>query len=304
MRKTIIARTSASLVAAAALTTGALVTAPSAQAASSCTAVFLSPHQDDDVLSMGAAIQAHVAARGADKVCVALMTTGRNSGARSYFAGKGYIAYGQTTPYTNTTIANDPVAFGQARDLEFKTAVNRLGVPMSNIYLDNLPGYSRVFDYNTTAYETQQRAAANAFVNAAIAYWGRVDYKTQSHNDPSVDHRVLGRALKARVSSTNSVRVYWPQYQGRTQTYNAKLYTELPTNAHTVWMAASKYMTFLPSTGLYGIGGISVPQAFGDRALLIKKWNGTAYATTPPLSTAAFKTSLMVTKKSLNDMNP
>ena len=37
MRKTIIARASASLVAAAALTTGALVTAPSAQAANACT---------------------------------------------------------------------------------------------------------------------------------------------------------------------------------------------------------------------------------------------------------------------------
>lgn len=66
---------------ASALPNGA--TTPVSVTASSCRYVFLSPHQDDEVLSMGAAIRSRVERVGGNSVCVALFLTGESSAVRA-----------------------------------------------------------------------------------------------------------------------------------------------------------------------------------------------------------------------------
>ena len=52
--------------------------------------VFIAPHADDELLSMGAAIVQHVQVHGPDRVAVVLASTGESSGARRAFrAGVG-----------------------------------------------------------------------------------------------------------------------------------------------------------------------------------------------------------------------
>lgn len=78
------------------------------------TVLFVTPHQDDESLSMGAAIRAHLEA-GHD-VHVLLLTTGQNSAARS-----------------KTSL--DVPQFIEARDDEMKRACRRLGVRFANIHV-------------------------------------------------------------------------------------------------------------------------------------------------------------------------
>ena len=274
----------------------ALATATPANAATTCTAVFLSPHQDDEVLSMGAAIRQHVEVRGGSKVCVALFSTGQNSGARGVFTSPGFVPVGQTSPYTNATIGGSVSEFGEARDREFVASVRALGVPASNIYLDNLPGWTRVLDENKT--EALQRPKADQFVQAAINHFGKVDFKTQSDSDPSVDHKVIGKALRAKASQTLSTRFYYPQYQLSRKPSTLAVYEQNAANPSVVTAAANQYGLFNPAAGRYSIGWLSVQQAFGGTALSLKRWNSTTktWNTMPALT--APNTSLLNTRKS------
>lgn len=267
----------ASTMSATAATGVAVAPTPAQAAASSCSYVFLVAHQDDEVLSMGAAIRNHVVARGGNKVCVALMTTGEQSGARAIF-DTGFVPYGQTKVYKNTQIAGSKELFSKARDREFIAATQQLGVPRANIYLDNLPGWTRVPDTGGVAFTK----SAQTFTDAAIKRWGKVDYRGHSYLDPFSQHSDLGQALRNRSSQTNSVRHYYPQYQLASKPKTLSLGAERTRTANDQKMvrwAGQHYGVFNPSIGRYGIGWISVPQAFGKNALLVKR-NG---RTTPPI---------------------
>lgn len=53
--------------------------------------VFIAPHADDELLSMGAAIVQHVQVHGPDRVAVVLASTGESSGARRALRDAGYV---------------------------------------------------------------------------------------------------------------------------------------------------------------------------------------------------------------------
>lgn len=274
----------AGVMAAGLSAAGMVGVADPAQASPGCTAVFLSPHQDDETLSMGAAIEEHVKGRGGSKVCVALMTTGRNSGAKLHFdESRQFIpAAGRTTPYYDHEVwsiakglaPNQAVKFGQARDQEFILALLRQGIPRENIYLDNLPGYARVFDYNTYAADgiPTNQGAANRMVAAARGLWPNADFKTTTHLDTNnADHESLGAALAEQTPSNSAhpARFYVPSFRlslykgdraklGRTQ-------GSAPTRN-----AALAYGHFNAARGYYGIGWLSVAAAFGGPALTLK----------------------------------
>ncbi len=249
-----------------------------ASAAPGCTAVFLIPHQDDETLSMAGAIRQHV--ESGTSVCVAVFTNGRNSSARSFFA-TGFIPYGQTAVYKNTTIANSPVLFGQARDNELRAALTQLGVPAANVYLDADPArgwnWTRVLDVNNST----NAANATAFVNEAVRFFGPVHFKTMSRRDPSPDHALIAQALATKAVASR--REYWPQYQRTSKPANMVVSAQTATNTTALRYAGQHYGTFNPSVNRYGIGWLSVPQAFGKNALAVKRCNPTC-VTTPPIA--------------------
>lgn len=249
--------------------TQACSAAPPAQAVvkPSCRFVFLSPHQDDETLSMGAAIRQHVEQYGGPAVCVALFTTGEHSGAR------------RLVP--DPAMREDVKAFGAARDAEFRRANAALGVPAGNVYVDDLPGWSRVFDDNRD--ESLQKPLAREFVAAAVAHFGAkgVHYKTLSTADPSVDHRVLGEALRERANEVGSVRLYYPQYRIAEKPKSLAVYPQRAKSIEAQRRAAAAYG---PGEGP-GIGWLSVAAAFGSQALKVRpvppvKRPNTAYTDT------------------------
>lgn len=269
-----------------------------AHAAPSCTAVFLVPHQDDEVLGLGGAIRNHIDS-GAS-VCVALFTNGRNSAARTSFAN-GFIPYAQSAIYTNSTVAGSAIAFGQARDNEFRAALTQLGVPAANVFMDanSTTGWrwNRVLDVNNST----NAANAEAFVTEAVRFFGSgKHYKTMSRRDPSPDHHLVARALATKTVASR--REYWPQYQLAQKPSNMSVYPQKATTS--AGLTASRYAgnhygTFAPSSSRYGIGWLSVPQAFGGNALLVKRCSGyrTNCVGTPAI--AAPNTSYLNTLHSL-----
>ena len=264
-------------VVAATLATGLVAppvaAAPAAPAASTCRHVFLSPHQDDEVLTMGAALRARVEQAGPGSVGVARFTTGERSTVRARFGGRGFVPAGRTTPYVNERIAASTRLFRFARDREFTAAARVLGVPAANIYLDRLPGWARIPDWNTPDRGDEIRSGAERFVDAAIARFGPdAAYATTSDVDPSADHNALGRALRDRADDVRSVAFYYPQYQLSLLPEDVELSVESAAGRGVLRRAAAEYGLFKPAAGRYGIGWLSAGRAFGAGALGVKIW--------------------------------
>jgi LmbE family N-acetylglucosaminyl deacetylase len=130
-------------------------------------AIFFIPHQDDELLSMGAYILQHLDA-GRD-VHVVLMTDGQASGVRNVLASQGYpLSY---------------AAFSKARDREFVSAMFALGLNEDHIHFENLE------DGNLS------RTKVKSVMMDYISAYGPGSYKTMSWMDEHKDHYILGRAL-------------------------------------------------------------------------------------------------------------
>lgn len=98
--------------------------------------VFIAPHADDELLSMGAAIHEHILTHGPDRVAVVLAGTGEASGARHALRDAGYVPVGETAPQRRDLSRREFVA---SRDAEFYESCRALGVPHSGIYM---PGFT------------------------------------------------------------------------------------------------------------------------------------------------------------------
>jgi LmbE family N-acetylglucosaminyl deacetylase len=135
-------------------------------------AVFFTPHQDDETLSMGASIVQHVAA--GRQVIVVLLTDGGASGVRSLYP-------------------SDDVFIGE-RDREFNAAVKRMGgTPV--IRADRAHDGQLTIDY------------AQSVIQEYVDQYPAGSFKTMSEFDASPDHSNLGKALK-NVSGTKDKRWY------------------------------------------------------------------------------------------------
>lgn len=250
-----------------------------------CRHVFLSPHQDDEVLTMGAAIRSRIEKDGPRSVCVALFTTGERSMVRARFGGRGFVPAGRTTPYVNERIAASTRLFRFARDREFIAASRALGVPAANIYLDQLPGWARIPDWNTPDRTDEIRSGAERFVDAAIARFGPdAAYATTSDVDPSPDHTALGRALRDRSHDVRSVDFYYPQYQLSLLPADVDLSVESAAGRAVLRRAAAEYGLFKPAAGRYGIGWLSAARGFGAGALGVKIWSAKGWTSSTPFA--------------------
>ena len=258
---------------------------PDASQASTCRHVFLAPHQDDEVLTMGAAIRSRVEKDGPRSVCLALFTTGERSSVRVRFGGRGFVPAGRTTPYVNERIAASTKLFRVARDREFLAAAKALGVPAANTYLDILPGWRRIPDWNSPDRIDEIRSGADRFVDATIARFGPdAAYATTSDVDPSPDHRALGRALRDRADNVRSVAFYYPQYQLSLLRSGVDLSVESATGSSALRRAAAEYGVFRPAAGRYGIGWLSAARAFGAQAFGVKIWGATGWTSSTPFA--------------------
>lgn len=130
-------------------------------------AVFFIPHQDDEILSMGAYILQHIEA-GRD-VKVVLMTDGQNSGVRNELIADGFEL--------------SHTAFAKARDREFLDCLTRLGVGLENIYFEDFE--------DGTLTRNPVKEVMKTYIE--MFDWG--SYKTMSWMDKHKDHYVLGRSL-------------------------------------------------------------------------------------------------------------
>lgn len=295
MRKSLTAVTVLSVLSVFSGVTAAPITA---SARPDCKFVFLTPHQDDELLSQGPAIQNHIKLNGAASVCVSLMTTGESSGVRSSLSTYGFIPRG-TSKVVKATL--DPGQLTRARDKEAWNALVHLGVPQDNIfigknayggpYAQQMGTWTRVKDMGwrstdgthvSTYYPgggatSWNQAQANAFVAEAIAFFGSAShYKTQSPYDASGgDHAALGLALKNNTSPVASKRYYMPTYalastpkpNGASPSTIAEQSPDWPT----LDKAAHSYGMWNPGSGFYHLGWQSVRDLFGGPDALATK---------------------------------
>lgn len=164
---------------------GALaVTSTPAQAFTGYPVVFFTPHQDDEVLSMGAAIRQHVLA--GRQVWVVLLTDGGASAA---------------CPVKYATRA-ECVA---ERDKEFTAGVYNMGATPT-IRSDRMPDGLLSADY--------VKRVVEEYYNYGTGY-KNASFKTMSESDDHPDHAAAGQGLRAAVGPTDK-RFYIKESQWST----------------------------------------------------------------------------------------
>lgn len=210
-------------------------------------AVFFIPHQDDEVLSMGGAIKAHVTA-GRD-VKIVLVTDGGASGVKGVLCPK----YSQINKYEC-----DRVAFSQARNKEFEASLRALGI---NVVIGTNVFYENKLDGALT------QADATAVINKYITLYKGIgtggSYKTMSWIDAHPDHYRLGYALNTLCKTgqvpNNDCRFYQFSRYWSIATPPSSNYTDTTTATAN---AAKEYNVWDPNSGRFAIGYRSVSADF------------------------------------------
>lgn len=242
--------------------------------------LVLVPHQDDETLSMGAMIAEHVAVNGPETVGVVLFTTGESSGVRRVLREVGYVPAGGSRV---ERVALSRRQFVASRDAEFYESCRALGVPHGNIYM---PGFTltegdgsvyRRGSYTSASIPRLARMRegwglldACRFVDAVVGWFGPgVHYKTMSYVDPSMDHRLLGVALRSCSLPVGSRRYYFPPYRlDRLPRDAPPMYWH---DARSAWLpalheAGMAYGRWEPERGRFAVGWCSVGAFFGGPA--------------------------------------
>lgn len=171
-------------------TLGVIAAQPSA-ASSQDPAIFLTPHQDDETLTMGAAIREHVLE--GRRVVVVLLTDGGESG----------VCRDKYEHYTEDdgTVVNTPegrAACVAERDREFVAAVTKMGA-------EPLIPDDRMKDGTLTGAYTAE------VILRLVEQYPDASFKTMSEYDSiHSDHRAAGRGLYAAYlwGYTNDARWY------------------------------------------------------------------------------------------------
>ncbi len=231
-----------------------------ARSGSRSTALYLVPHQDDELLSMGVDICRSMASGDAE-VHVILFTDGSKSNMRRR------ICDGKNCPFHEGIhqYALEIPEFVQARDREFLASCQALGVPAANIHF--LP--RRAIDG-----ALDQNEAENAIVNMLKAYSGNVTLCTIAPFGGAgqhQDHRILGQAAvnlyQKRVVS--NLKLFIEPYcmaSSREAFPDLKIHelTADETALASLKQAADAYSLWKPEEGRYAIGYHSVHQSFRE----------------------------------------
>lgn len=198
-------------------------------------AIFFTPHQDDETLSMGADISLQY--RLGRQVIVVLVTNGNASGVRYLMCNKKKICLTKEQ-------------FTAARNAEMVAAVKRLAP-------------NAMIRYETYQDGALTKAQASVVFDKYIKLYPGASFKTISWMDDHPDHRALAYALKDicmnkhKISNDNCTffqnRNYWVSHP-ITGSFIAGHASE--------FAAADEMALWNPSIGRYGIGQQSVPEFF------------------------------------------
>jgi LmbE family N-acetylglucosaminyl deacetylase len=212
------------------------------------TIVYVSPHQDDETLSMGASIRKHLEATvngvPAHDVHVLLLTTGSGSGAQA-------------------VVGLSDEDFAAARDDELVRASRALGVRADHVHF----AANRVVG-DATLTVAEAEVAIAEFVADHPGTW----VKTYSHRPCAgrhADHVNTGQAavnlLNAGILAPNTLRVYvepWSVAAFQSAYPSINLGAETCAAPARVRDALNEYEDIDHAGHKWGIGGISVPTYF------------------------------------------
>lgn len=206
------------------------------------TAIFYSPHADDEVLSLGPSILHH-RERG-DKVVVVLLSEGKASGA---FRKVNEKLEKKGLPI----ISRDE--FGASRVNEFKKSVEALGVKPDDVFIYQLPdGDIQKEDVKKIMKEMNERYPSAT--NHALSYL-----------DPHDDHSASGYALKELMEEDKNISglFYIPVQEHNTIDFEGS-YTVPENYLEDFTNSLGAYNTWNPKEGYYAIGNTSVLPYFNS----------------------------------------
>lgn len=223
-------------------------------------AVYFSPHQDDETLSMSVDILRHIAA-GRD-THVVLFTDGGNTGAR--WSINGYNS-DTSTPVTSSwwgsrhdpTVEDyTPLTWSttyDARDTEFKSACGALGVPPYNVHI------IRTTNRTVAGFKATMQSIINQFPIGT-------GYKTMSPIDTHAEHRVGAQALWELWNDgvISDVR-FWLSRLDVMNGVTAGSYltgTTTATELKKIEQATRSYKAWNPAAGSFAVGYHSVASQF------------------------------------------
>jgi LmbE family N-acetylglucosaminyl deacetylase len=196
--------------------------------------IFYVPHQDDELLSMGASIINHV--NSGQEVHLVLYTNG-------------------TASYMRKVMNMNPRAFQQARNKEFILSAVSLGVKTKNIHFENLQ------DGSVT--KTQARLMILKY-NKKFPH---AKHKAYSYYDKHSDHRVGGEALLDLHNEGKILDARFYVNHGRYDTPGFEEYVTGKGSYMRIKMAVNAYNINKPKAGLYGIGFRSAGKEMFDNIL-------------------------------------
>lgn len=198
------------------------------------TVLFVVPHQDDELLTLGAAVSNHVDAR--HDVHIALLTDGGNSGVRPQL--------GMGKPQ-----------FVSARDDEWRRSCRALGVPAEHLHISRMS----TEDGQLTA--ARATDAISALLRHLPGAWVKTHtYRPLSGRHP--DHIAVGHAAHAlwQAGVIANLRLYVEPYHvtAYRATYGP-VGTEAAATPARVQAAVAEYRRVDHAAGMWGIGDLSVP---------------------------------------------
>jgi len=206
------------------------------------TAIFYSPHPDDEVLSMGSGLLEALDRN--EQVIMVLLSQGKASKAidqvNERLLQEGY-------PPINAE------EFGAARAKEFRESALQLGVKEENIYLYDLPDGS----LNTEEIKEIMTSFAARYPEAV--------HHTMTYKDPHRDHAAAGKALQ-ELKKAGIIRhtVYYipvQEWENLKSLFNHVTKTP-PSKLAGHQKALAAYKSWDPAGGRYAIGITSVPGYF------------------------------------------
>lgn len=214
-------------------------------------AIYFVPHQDDEVLSMGASIASH--AKAGREVHLVLVTDGSGSGAITKVNAK--LKQEGRAPLT-------VAQFSKARNAEFEASAIKLGVKKQNLH------YERLVDGKVTSQQAEK------VIDKYIAAYKGASFKSMSWLDLHNDHYKLGYALNNRCVSgiVTDCRFYQSALYQKGSTHPNALSKPQNTvvspkggryaSATEIARAAAEYKVWNPAAGRYSVGYLSVASSF------------------------------------------
>lgn len=218
--------------------------------------LFFTPHQDDEILSMGSAIIEHVEKSDTH---VILCTDGSKSIIRRVLDDGGSCSYHIKDVHKYSLSESE---FSKDRDEEFKDSCEAMGVEESNIHIED----NRAHDGELN------KEKARKIILKYLKEYPDAKVKTVTPFKASgihEDHRALGEAALElyKEGKIKDLRFYVEPYDYndfKKVNPNVEVWEVLPSQEEKLLSAMNAYKKWNPESGHYAIGYHSVKSHFDE----------------------------------------